>query len=187
MVSEISHTKINSIYLCLYMDSKEQKCRYNETETDSWYRGQTSVVQWHSNVWLFVTPWTAARQASLPFTIFRSLPKFLFLVSVMPSSHLILWRPLLLPSVFPSIRDFFNGLSVLIRWPNYWSFSNSLSSAVLPVNNRGWFPLKLTSLISLLSKGLSRVFSSTTVRKHQFFGAQLSLCMWYHTLGNIVE
>ena len=57
--------------LCLYMDSKEQKCRYNETETDSWYRGQTSVVQWHSNVWLFVTPWAAPG-----FPVHHQLPEF---------------------------------------------------------------------------------------------------------------
>ena len=75
------------------------------------------------------TPWTAACQASLSLTISRSLPKFVFIASVMPSSHLILWCPLFLPSIFPSIRDFSNELSVHIRWPNYWSFSFSISSS----------------------------------------------------------
>ena len=75
------------------------------------------------------TPWTAARQASLSLTTSQSLPKFTFIASVMPSSHHILWCPLLLlPSVFPSIRYFSNELSVHIRWPKYWSFSFSSSS-----------------------------------------------------------
>ena len=75
-----------------------------------------------------VTPWTAARQASLSFTISRSLPKFTFIASVISSSHLNLWCPLLLlPSIFPSIRDFSNESSVHIRWPKYWSFSFSIN------------------------------------------------------------
>ena len=79
---------------------------------------------------------------------------------------------LLLPSIFPSIRVFFNELALCIRWPKYWSFSFSIR----PSNEySGWFPSGLTGLISLQSKGLSRVFSRTTVQKHQFFGAQLSL------------
>ena len=86
------------------------------------------VVQSPSHVWLFVTPWTAACQTSLSLTISRSLPKFMSIASVMPSSHLILWRPLfLLPSVFPSIRDFSNESPVRIKWPKYWSFSFSIS------------------------------------------------------------
>ena len=86
-----------------------------------------------------------------------------------PSNHLILCHPLLLlPSICPSIRVFLNESVILIRWPKYWSFSFSIS----PSNEyQDWFPLGLTSLISLLSKGLSRVFS-TTVWKHQFFGTQ---------------
>ena len=78
---------------------------------------------------VFVTPWTAARQASLSLTICWSLPKFMAIASLMPSSHLILWRPLLLqPSIFPSIRVFFNESAVRVRWPKYWSFSISPSS-----------------------------------------------------------
>ena len=74
------------------------------------------------------TPWTAAHQASLTLTISWSLPKFMPIALVMPSSHLILWHPLLLlSSIFPSIRDFSNESSVCIRWPKYWRFSFSIS------------------------------------------------------------
>ena len=77
--------------------------------------------------WLFATPWTAARQASLSFTISWSLPKFMPTESVMTSKHLILCHPLLLPSILPSIRVFSNESAVCIRWPKYWSFSFSIS------------------------------------------------------------
>ena len=88
-----------------------------------------------------------------------------------PSNHLSLGRPLLLlPSVFPSIRVFSSESDLQIRWPNYWSFIS-----VLSMNIQGWFLLGLTGLISLLFKGLSGVFSSTIVQKHQFFHAQPSL------------
>ena len=82
------------------------------------------VVQLLSGVRLFVTPWTAARQASLSFTISRSLLKLMSIESVMPCSHLVLCHPLL-PSIFPSIRIFSNDLALRIRWPKYWSFSIS--------------------------------------------------------------
>ena len=86
------------------------------------------VVQLPSRAQLFVTPWTAACQASLALIISRSLPKFMSLTLVMLSRHLILWHPLLLlPSIFPSIRDFSSESSVHIRWPKYWSFSFSIS------------------------------------------------------------
>ena len=89
---------------------------------------RTVVVQLLSCVQLFVTPWTAARQASLSFTISWSPPKLMCIELVMPSNHLILCRPLLLtPSIFPSIRVFSNGLTLCIRWPKYWSFSFSIS------------------------------------------------------------
>ena len=81
---------------------------------------------------------------------------------------------LLLTSVFPSIRISSNELDLRISWPYYWA-----SASVLPVNIQDWFPLGWTGLISFLSKGLSRVFSNTTVQKHQFSGAQLSL--WYNS------
>ena len=86
------------------------------------------VVQSRSHVWLFATPWTAAHQASLSLTISWSWLKFIFVASVMPSNHIILWCPLLLlPSVFPSIRDFSDESSVCIRWPKYCSFSFCIS------------------------------------------------------------
>ena len=85
------------------------------------------VLQLLCHVWLFVTPWTAARQISLPFTISQSLLKLMSIESVMPSNHLILCRPLLLPSIFPSIRVFSNESVPHIRWPKYWSFSFSIS------------------------------------------------------------
>ena len=86
------------------------------------------IVQLPSHVRLLATTWTAAHQASLSVTISQTLPKFMFIASVMPSSHLILWQfLLLLPSVFPSLRDFSNELTVCIRWPKYWSFSFSIS------------------------------------------------------------
>ena len=92
---------------------------------------------------------------------------------VMPSNHVILCHPfLLLLSIFPSIRVFSNESALCIRWPKYWSFSFSIS---LPVNIQDWFPLGLTGLISLKSKGLSRVFTNATVQKHQFFSTQISL------------
>ena len=85
-------------------------------------------VQLLSHVQLFVSPWTAAHQASLSFTISRSLLKLIYIESVMSSNHLILCRPLLfLSSVFPSIRVFSSELFLCIRWPKYWSFSFSIS------------------------------------------------------------
>ena len=129
-----------------------------------------SSVQSLSRVRLFVTPWTAAHYASLSITNFRSLPKLMFIERVMPSNHVILcYLLLLLPSIFPSIRVFANESALRIRWPKYWSFSFNIS----PSNEHpglisfGW--------ISLKSKRLSRVFSNTTVQKHQFFGVHLSL------------
>ena len=89
---------------------------------------QFSSVQLLSRVQLFVTPWTAARQASLSVTNSQSLLKLISIESVMPSSHLILCHPLLLlPSIFPSIRVFLNESAFHIRWPEYWSFSFSIS------------------------------------------------------------
>ena len=115
---------------------------------------------------LFWTPWTAARQASLSMTNSQSLLKLMSMKLVMPSNHLILCRPLFLPSsIFPSLRVFSNELVLCIRWPKYWSFSFSIS----PANGySGLIPLGWTGWISLQSKGLSRVFSNTTVQKHQY-------------------
>ena len=89
---------------------------------------QRCSVQSLSHVWLSVTPWTAAHQASLSITNSRSLPKFMSTESVMPSNHLILCHPLLLPpSILPSIRAFSNESALRIRWPKYWSFNFKIS------------------------------------------------------------
>ena len=125
-----------------------------------------------SRVQLFATPWTAAHQASLSFTVSRSWLKFTSIESVMPSNHLILYcHPLLLPSIFPSIGIFSNELALRIGQ----SIGTSASASVLPMNIQGQFPLGLTGLIALQYKGLSRVFSSTTIQKRQFFSSQPSL------------
>ena len=130
------------------------------------------VIQSLSHVQLFAIPWTTAYQASLSLTAFQNLPKYMFIALVMPSSHFILWHPLLLlPSIFPSIGDFSSELST----SDDENTGASASASVFPVNIQGWSPLRLTGLISLLSKGLSRFFSSTTVWKHQFFGVLPSL------------
>ena len=113
-----------------------------------------SSVQSLSCVWLFATPWTTAGQASQSITNSQSPPKPKSIVSVIPSNHLFLCHPLLLlPSIFLSLRVFSNDL---------------------PMNTQDWYPLGWTGWISLQFKGLSRVFSNTTVQKHQFFGSQLS-------------
>ena len=131
-----------------------------------------SSVQSLNPVPLFATPLTTVRQASLFITNFWSPPKPMFTVSVMPSNHLILCRPLLLlPSIFPSIRVFSNESALCIRWP---SIGVLASTSVPPMNTQDW-SLGWTGWISLKSKGLSRVFSNTTVQEHQFFGPQLSL------------
>ena len=137
------------------------------------------VVQLLTCVVLFVTPWTATCQASLSFTISLNLLRLMSIELMMPSNHLILCcLLLLLPSIFPSIRVFSNELALRIRWPKCWGFSFSIN----PSNEySGLISLGLTGLISLLSKGLSRVFPNTTVQKHKFFSAQPSLWSNSHT------
>ena len=126
-----------------------------------------------SHVWLFVTPWTAALQASLSFTIAQILLKLMSIELAMPSNHLTLCLPLLLPSsVIPSIRVFSNEWLFASRDQ---SIGVSASASVLPMNISDWLPLGLTGWISLQSKGLSRVLSSTTIQKHWSVSAQLSL------------
>ena len=122
-------------------------------------------VQLLSYVLLFATPWTTAHQASLPITNSRSLLRLMSIESVMPSNHLIFCHPLLLsPSIFPSMRVYSNESVLCIKWPKYRSFS--FMASVLQMNIQDWFPLEWTGWISLQSKGLSRVFSSTTKQKH---------------------
>ena len=130
-------------------------------------------------------PWTAAPQASLSLTISWSLPKFMSTELVMPSNHFILCHPLLLlPSIFPSIREKF-PVSQLFASRGQ-SIGASASASVLAMNIQGWFPLGLTSLIFLQSKGLSRVFSNTTIfRCSAFFMVQLSHP--YMTIGKSVS
>ena len=131
---------------------------------------QTRVVQSLNCIQLFATPWTAAHQASLSVTNSQILLKLMTIESVMPPLHLILCHPLLLlPSIFPSIRVFMSWL--------FTSGGQSIgaSASVLPMNIQDQFSLGLTVLIFCQSKGLSRVFSNTTVQKHQFFSSQLPL------------
>ena len=131
-----------------------------------------SSVQSFSRVHLFVTPCTAARQASLSVTNSQSLLKLMSVESVMPSNHLILCHPLLLlPSVFPTSGSFQMSQFFALGGQH---IGVSASASVLPMNIQDWFPLGWTGWISLQSKGLSRLFSNTTVQRHQFFGAQLS-------------
>ena len=114
--------------------------------------------------------WTAACQASLSFTISQSLLKLMSIESVMLSNHVIFCHPhLFLPSIFPSIRVFSDELAFHTRWSKFWTFSISPTSEYLGLISfrTDWFDL-------LATKGLSRVFSNTTVQKHQFFGAQPS-------------
>ena len=123
------------------------------------------------------TPWTAAHQASLSITNSWSLLNLMSIELVMPSNHLILCRPLLSPTIFPSIRVFSNVSSLhqvakVLELP--------ASTSVLPMNSQDRFPLGWTGWISLQSKGLLRIFSNTTVQKHQFFGAQLSSQSNFH-------
>ena len=132
-----------------------------------------NVVQSLSHVRLFAIPWTADHQASLSFTISQSLLELMSIESVMPSNHLILCGSfLLLPLIFPNIRVFSNESVLHIMWPKYWSFSFNVS----PSNEySGLISFRMDWFDLLVSKGLSRVFSNTTIQKHQFFSAQLSL------------
>ena len=119
------------------------------------------------------TPWTAACQASLSITNSRSLHKLMCIKSMTQSNHLILCHPLLiLPSIFRSIRVFSMSQFFISGGQ---SVGVSASTSVFPINILDLFLLGLTGWISLQSKGLSRVFSNTTVQKHQFFGTQFSL------------
>ena len=127
-----------------------------------------------------MTPWTAACQASLSITNSWSLLRLMSIESVMPSNHLILCHPLLfLPSIFPSIRVFSSESALHIRWPMYWSFSFNIS----PSNEHsGLISFRMDWLDLLAVQGdldckslCKRLFSNTTVQKHQFFGTHLSL------------
>ena len=128
---------------------------------------QFSSGQLLSRVWLFETPWAAALQASLSITNTWNLLKLTSIKSVMPSNHLIFCQPLfLLPSILPSIRLFSSELVLHIRWPSYWI----LSFSITPSNEySGLISFRIDWFNHLAVKELSRVFSNTTVEKHQFF------------------
>ena len=119
-----------------------------------------------------MTPWAAAcrPQVSLSFTVSWSLFKPISIELMMPSNHLILCRPLFLPSVFPSIRVFSNESALHIRWPKYWSFSFSISPSK---EYSGLISFRIDWFDLLVSKGVSVAFSSTIVQKHQFFSVSL--------------
>ena len=137
----------------------------------------SSVVQSFSRVRLFATPWTTACLSSLSITNSWSLPKLLSIESVIPSKHLILCRPLLLPSIFPSIRGFSNELTLPIKWPNYWSFSFSISPSneysELIFFRIDWFNL-LTVLGTLKSLLQHQSLKASVLRHSVFFMVQLS-------------
>ena len=162
-MSEIAYITMNHLYSFFSMN-----CLY-QLLTHMWF--SFVVVQSLSHVWLLVTPWTAAHKASLSLTISQSLPKLTSTESVMPSNHLILCYPFpFLPSVFPSIRVFSSKSVLGIRWPEYWSFSISAS------NEYSGLIFFRTDWLDLLAvQGTQRIFSSTTIQKHQFLGAQPSL------------
>ena len=129
------------------------------------------VVQLLSCVWLFMRPWIAAQQAAVSFTISWSLIRFMSIESVMPSTHLILCCPLLLPSIFPSIRVFSNGSSLHIRWPECWSFIFSIS----PSNEySGLFSFRIDWFDLLADQGtfknlLQHYSSNTSILWHSAF------------------
>ena len=147
---------------------------FDSPQTDIFiYKCKFTSVQLLSRVQLFVTPWIAACQASLSITNSQSLPKLMSIELVMSSNHLILCHPLLLlPSIFPSIRVLSNESDLHIRWPKYWRFSFGIS----PSNEHSaLISFRMDWLDLLAVQGtLSRVFSNTTVQKHQVFGSQLS-------------
>ena len=155
---------------------KKKKCTSHKS-TSWWDFSQSkdtfSSVKSLSHVQLFATPGTTALQASLSITNSQSLLKFMSIELVMLSNYLVLYCPLLLSlQSFPALGSF--PMNPLFTSGDQ-SIGVSASASVPPVNIQDWFPLGWTSGISLYSKGLSRIFSSTTVKKHQFFSIQLSL------------
>ena len=149
------------------------------------YSNTSSSVQLLSHVQLFVTPWTAAHQASMSITSSWSLLKLMSIKSVMPFKHPILYCPLLLwPSNFPCIKVFSKESFLCIRWPKYQSFSFNISRSN---EYSGLIHFRTDRLDLLHSKGLSRVLFNTTGQKHQFFSAQLSLYSNSHTHTWLLE
>ena len=142
---------------------------------ESYMSSSFVVVQSLRCVWLSEAPWNLASNA-LFVTIPQNLLKLMSIESVMLSNHITLCFHLLLPpAIFPSIRVYFSELALCIRWPKYWSFSFNISPSS---EHQGWFSLRLMGLISLQSKGLFSIFSSTMIQNCQFFSAQPS---WWST------
>ena len=165
-----------------------QKCEPNALKNSRIFSGidftfQFSSVQSLSRVRLFATPWIAARQASPSITNSRSSLRLTSIESVMPSSHLILCHPLLLlPPIPPTIRVFSNESTLCMWWPKDWSFSFSIiPSKDIP----GLISFRMDWLDLLAVQGLSRVFSNTTVQKHQFFGTQPSSQFMKYQIGEV--
>ena len=154
---------------------EDQKGDGRDVSVPGDYTGTSSVslVQSLSRIRLFATPWTVAHKSSVSITSSWSLLKLISIEPMMPSNHLILCRPFFsCPQSFPASGSF--QMSQLFAL-GCQSIEVSASASVLPMNIQDWFPLGWTGWISLQSKGLSRIFSNTTVQKHQIFGTQLSL------------
>ena len=173
-----------SIYLCKLKPHFSSSYPTNTIFDSLRTRCCCSVTKSCSTLW---APSTVAHQSSLSITISQSLPKFMSIESVMPSNHLILCHPvfLLLQSFlasgsFPMSQLFESGGQSI-------GASASASASVLPMKMQGWFPLGLTGFISLQFKGISKVFSSTTVWKHQFFGTLPSLLSSSHIRTWLLE
>ena len=133
-----------------------------------------SSVQLLSHVWLFATPWTAAHQASLSISKYRSPPKPMSIESVMPSNHLILCRPLLLlPSIFPSIKVVSNESALCIKWPKYWSFSFKIS----PSNEHSGLIFRMDWLDLLTVQGTLKGFL-----QHHSSKASILQCLAFFTV-----
>ena len=158
-----------------------QKNVQTTTQLHSSQSVQLSSIQSLSHFWLFVTPWTAAHQASLSITNSWSPPKPMSIESVISSSVVPFSS---CPQSFPTSGSF--PMSQLFASSGQ-TFGVSASASVLPVRIQGWFPSGLTNLISLLFKGLSSLFSSATVWKHQFFSARPSLQSNSHTHTWLLE
>ena len=150
----------------IYVACRDAACR-NFISKDVFVVHPPSLVQ------LFANPWTAACQASLSFTITWSLLKLMSIESVMPSNHLVLCHPPLLPpSIFPSIRVFSNELALQIRWPKYWSYSFSINSSN---EYSGLISFRMVWFDLLAVQGTLKILLQHQVQKHQFFDTQPSL------------
>ena len=169
---------------CWYMAKPIQYCKVKNEKKKKNYKvipspwvlenimHQIRSDQSLSRVWLFATPWITAHQASLSITNSRSSLRLTSIESVMPSSHLILCLPFFsCPQSLRASESF--PMSQLFTWGGQSTGVSALAS-FLPKKSQGWSPSEWTSWISLQSEGLSRVFSKTTVQKHQFFSTQLS-------------